>query len=227
MRLIIHDVESVVPRGNMYAAEIIEIAAIAVELVDGRLRYQDRFHSYVKPLHVNSLPVLTTQFTGITQKAIENANPFGLVMQSFVAWLGSGEYYLCSWSLSDRDYFIADCRHHAISTDWIRNYNDIQKWYGRLRGESKKRVGLARAMEQQELVPVGAAHSAMADAINTCRILARVYDPQSPVFTLDTNDCTGVVHAQVVYADEPDSQADDLGSSPFARLKDLLSETPT
>lgn len=225
MRLIIHDVESVVPRGNMYAAEIIEIAALSVDVSEGRLHYKDRFHAYVKPLHVHSLPVLTTQFTGITPDVIASANPFPMVMDSFLQWLGTDEYYLCSWSLSDRDYFIADCRQHNFSTDWIQNYNDIQKWYGRVRGETKKRVGLSRAMEQLSLTPIGSAHSAMADAVNTFRILASVYNPSSPVFKLEKNDCSGIVHAQLVYEDLPNQDEEDLSSSPFARLKDLLSET--
>lgn len=223
MRLIIHDVESVVPRGNLYAAEIIEIAAVAVDIESGRLRYRDRFHAYVRPLHVHSLPILTTQFTGITPDVIANADPFPMVMDEFLRWLGPEDYYLCSWSLSDRDYFIADCRKHGFSTDWIKNYNDIQKWYGRTRGETRKRVGLGRALEQLSLVPVGSAHSAMADAVNTFRILAQIYDPTSAIFTLENNDCAGIVHAQVVYADESNQDEDDLSDNPFARLRDLLS----
>ena len=226
MRLIIHDVESIVPRGNMYAAEIIEIAAVAIDMVNDRLKYKDRFHAYVKPQNVHSLPLLTTQFTGITPSLIENADPFPMALDSFLSWLGDADYYLCSWSLSDRDYFIADCRRHGVSTDWIQNYNDIQKWYGRVRGETRRRTGLSRAMEQLGILPIGSAHSAMADAVNTCRILEHVYDPSSPIFKLDKNDCKGVVHAQLVYEDK-DAEDEDPSSNPFARLKDLLSETPS
>lgn len=225
MRIIIHDVESVVPRGKMYSAEIIEVAALAVDMEEDRLHVRDGFHAYVRPLHVHSLPIVTAQFTGIQPETIAAADPFPSVMESFTAWLGNEEYYLCSWSLSDRDYFIADCRQHHLSTDWIRNYNDIQRWYGRIRGETKRRAGLSRAMEQLGLPPIGSAHSAMADAVNTFRILTRIYQPNHPVFALERNDCSGIVHAEVVYQDDVDDADDPMATSPFARLKDFLSET--
>jgi inhibitor of KinA sporulation pathway (predicted exonuclease) len=214
MNLIVHDVEAIVRKGLMYDSEIIEIAAIRVQLQDGAFVIQDKFHSYVEPQGVASIPVTTTKLTGITQEQVQKAGQFPEVIAKFREWLGSDEYYLCSWSLSDRDYFIADCRRHEISTDWIRNYNDIQRWFGK-KFQLERRAGLKTAMEMLELTAEGHAHSAMSDAYNTLQVLTRIYDPEDPIFTLEHNDCSGTYQLEVVYEE-------DFRNNPFAALKDVL-----
>ncbi|WP_026974751.1 3'-5' exonuclease [Alicyclobacillus contaminans] len=217
MQLIVHDVEAIVQKGLMFQSEIIEIAAIRVRLESGQLKPEDTFHTYVEPQSVTSIPVTTTKLTGITQAQVERAGQFPEVMERFLAWLGSDEYFLCSWSLSDRDYFIADCKRHNLSLDWIRNYNDIQRWFGQVQ-RLEKRTSLKRAMEMLQIAPEGQEHSALVDAQHTLQVLLRIFNPDSPVFTLERNDCSGVYQTEVVYEEE-------FHNNPFAALKDVLGQS--
>ncbi|MCL6627638.1 3'-5' exonuclease [Alicyclobacillus shizuokensis] len=215
IQLIIHDVEAIVRRGHMYNAEIIEIAALrAVPDEDGKWKDAGHFHAYVRPQDVTSIPVVTTRFTGITEADMAGAKRFPEVLQSFLEWIGEDEYYLCSWSLSDRDYFIADCRRHGLSLDWIRNYNDIQKWFGR-KLHLSQRSSLQNALELLQLAPEGQAHNALADTVNTFRVFNAIYNHDDPVFRLEQNDCSGRLKTEVVYEEE-------FRNNPFTKLQGLF-----
>jgi inhibitor of KinA sporulation pathway (predicted exonuclease) len=198
----------------MYNAEIIEIAAVRAVPEGGKWRAADQFHAYVRPQDVTSIPVVTTKFTGISEAEMAGAKRFPEVIESFRAWIGDDEYYLCSWSLSDRDYFIQDCRRHGLSLDWIRNYNDIQKWFGR-KMKLTQRSSLQSALELLQLTPEGHAHSALADTINTFRVLNAIYDANDPIFTLEQNDCSGRMRTEVVYEEE-------FHNNPFVKLQGLF-----
>jgi len=217
MNLIIHDVEAISRQRHMYKSEIIEIAAIRAVWADERLEERDRFHAYVQPQDVTSIPIATTNLTGITEQDMKQADRFPQIVAAFRQWLGTEEYFLCSWSLSDRDYFVDDCIRHKLPMDWILNYNDIQRWYSEKLG-LRQRVSLPKALESLSLTPEGQQHSALADTVNTLRI-AKALLGGGYIVNWERNHCTGVPTSEIVYHDpEQDLQEDD---SPFAKLRRL------
>jgi len=217
MQLIIHDVEAITRQKLVYSSEIIEIAALRVEVTD-TYGVRDTFHQYVQPQDVRSIPIATTRLTGISEQEMQRASGFVQVVREFQDWLGDDEYFLCSWSLSDRDFFMDDCIRHRLPTDWIRNYNDAQRWYSQHAGVTR-RVSLANAMESLALPPDGQFHSALADTLCTWRVIQAIC-PTPAALKLEHNDCAGIPKTEIVYRDEAAKEVPDE-DNPFFKLRGL------
>lgn len=215
LQLIVHDVEAITRQRLVYSSEIIEIAAIRI-LIEDKYTVKDTFHAYVQPQSVASIPIATTRLTGISEEEMKQAASFVRVVAEFQEWLGQEEYFLCSWSLSDRDFFVDDCIAHRTSTDWILNYNDVQQWYVDRFG-LKRRVGLSKALESMQLQPEGQFHSALADTQCTWMVLQALY-PDPVDLPLLRNNCTGVPATEIVYRDEETVLDED---NPFFKLRQL------
>ncbi|MBX6351981.1 MAG: exonuclease domain-containing protein [Thermoflavifilum sp.] len=213
MILIVHDLETTVVRMHQGPPRLIQIGALKVEFENNEFGIVDTFMAFVNP--GQRLTPRTTAFTGITNEDVADAEPSPKVLERFREWMGE-DYFLLSWSLSDKDILAEECRRHGLSPEWLCNYNDIQKMFCEY-FKFPRAIGLKDAMELLGIQPLGQAHDAMADAINALRVLLAIYTPDHPTFEFKRNRFIEL-RSQLVYSDGK------LENNPFAALKQLLGE---
>ncbi|MFC4599278.1 exonuclease domain-containing protein [Cohnella hongkongensis] len=217
MIIIVYDLEMTVRRKKGQIAEIIEIGAAKVGSVDGQPQIVDTFQAFVKPVVVPQLSADTTEFTGISQEDVDAAEPLAQVVREFIDWMGQEEYFLCAWGPDDQRQLVQECRQHRISTDWIVNHNNLQKMLSKVyKLEKHQQMGLKPALEMLEIPFSGSHHRAMDDAINTARILVKLYDK----FQFRRNKLSDetALESEVVYKTEH------YENLPFAGLAHLFSD---
>jgi inhibitor of KinA sporulation pathway (predicted exonuclease) len=171
MQYIVYDLEM-----TNRLSEIIEIGAIRMKLVDGELVLLDTFQSFVQP-KMDKLNTRITNLTGITNKDLISAPTYTEAIESFRTWIGFEDYYLCSWGPEDKWALITDSTFHQTDIEWIINHNDLQFHFSILHDSEKGfRYGLSRALQTLELSYEGSKHRALDDAINTARILNKIFN---------------------------------------------------
>ncbi|MBP1991549.1 3'-5' exonuclease [Paenibacillus eucommiae] len=212
MLLIFHDLETK-KVNNRKDAELIQIGALKVRFENHTFTTLDSYMSFVRP--GTPLNLETTKFTGITQEQVQNAARFPEVQRDFLAWIGEEVYYLCSWSLSDRDIFIDECRRHGLDTDWLKNYNDIQYMYGQ-KFNHKRRMGLAKTLEALNIAQSEQLHDALSDTRYTFEILKSMYEQDNDIFSFAQNQHYDSYKIEVVHEDKG------FSNNPFANLKGLF-----
>ncbi|TFE31616.1 3'-5' exonuclease [Cohnella luojiensis] len=217
MTIIVYDLEMTVRRKKGQIAEIIEIGAAKVGLVDDIPQIIETFQAFVKPVIVPQLTVDTTAFTGITQEDVNGAGTLPQVIRDYTEWMGTDEYYLCAWGPDDQRQLVQECRQHQISTEWIVNHNNLQKMLSKIyKLEKHQQMGLKPALEMLEIPFSGSHHRAMDDAINTAQILVKLFDQ----FQFKRNKLSEEtkVESEVVY------KTDHYENLPFAGLAGLFPE---
>ena len=218
MIIIVYDLEMTVRRKKGQIAEIIEIGAAKVGDADGQPQIVDTFQSFVKPTVVPQLSADTTEFTGISQEDVDAAAPLSQVVRGFIEWMGQEEYFLCAWGPDDQRQLAHECRQHNISTDWIVNHNNLQKMLSKVyKLEKHQQMGLKPALEMLEIPFSGSHHRAMDDAINTARILVKLYDRFQ--FRRNKPGDETKVESEVVYKTEH------YENLPFAGLANLFTDS--
>lgn len=177
MTIIVYDLEMTVRRKKGQIAEIIEIGAAKVGVVEGSPQIVSTFQSFVKPVVVPQLTADTTSFTGITQDNVNEAGTLSQVVRDFSDWIGQEEYFLCAWGPDDQRQLVQECRQHQIPTEWIVNHNNLQKMLSKIyKLEKHQQMGLKPALEMLEIPFEGSHHRALDDAMNTAQILVKLYD---------------------------------------------------
>jgi inhibitor of KinA sporulation pathway (predicted exonuclease) len=170
MQYIVYDLEM-----TNRLSEIIEIGAIRMKAVNGEMILLDSFQSFVHP-KMDKLNTRITNLTGITKKDLISAPAYTDAIENFKSWIGLEDYYLCSWGPEDKWALITDSSFHQSNIEWIINHNDLQFHFSMLHDSEKGfRYGLSRALQTMELAYEGSKHRALDDAINTARILQKIY----------------------------------------------------
>lgn len=217
MNYIIYDLEFTVIRKQEWLAEIIEIGAVKVKEIDGRLQIADTFQTFVKPIRDSSFTAHTTSFTGITLQDIQNAPPLTAAIEAFRSWIGSEPYYMCAWGPDDKYQLVKSCNEHKVPLDWICNHNDIQKQFSKKNSTDAtfRQIGLKRALEMLEIPFEGSHHRAVDDAINT----AKVFIASFADLVLEENNATedAIYTTHTVY-----ETGDNEPNLPLGNLAELL-----
>ncbi|WEK53129.1 MAG: exonuclease domain-containing protein [Candidatus Cohnella colombiensis] len=217
MTIIVYDLEMTVRRKKGQIAEIIEIGAAKVDIVDEVPQIISSFQAFVKPTIVPLLTADTTTFTGITQEDVNGAYSLAQVIRDYVEWIGPDEYYLCAWGPDDLRQLVQESRLHHIPTDWIVNHNNLQKMISKIyKLEKHQQMGLKPALEMLEIPFSGTHHRAMDDAMNTAHILVKLFDQ----LQFKRNKLSDETHieSEVVYKTEH------YENLPFAGLSKLFSQ---
>lgn len=158
-------------------AEIIEIGAAKVGLIEGVPGILDTFQTFVKPTVVPQLSPDTTAFTGITQDDVDAAGRLPEALRAFAEWIGSEPYYLCAWGPDDLRQLLQECRQMQIDTSWMINHNNLQKMLSKVfKLEKHQQMGLKAALEMLEIPFSGSHHRALDDALNTAQVLVKLFD---------------------------------------------------
>ncbi|MFD0674120.1 exonuclease domain-containing protein [Cohnella sp. GCM10027633] len=215
LTIIVYDLEMTVRRKKGQIAEIIEIGAAKVGVVDGAPQIVSTFQSFVKPVVVAQLTADTTSFTGITQDNVNEAGTLSQVVREFSDWIGQEEYFLCAWGPDDQRQLVQECRQHQIPTEWIVNHNNLQKMLSKIyKLEKHQQMGLKPALEMLEIPFEGSHHRALDDAMNTAQILVKLYDKLQ--FRHNKLSEEAKIESEVVY------KTDHYENLPFAGLANLF-----
>ena len=215
MSYIVYDLEMTVRRKKGQIAEIIEIGAVKVDVEDRMPHIVSSFQTFVKPSIAPRLSADTTAFTGISQQDVTEAPTLPDAIRAFTEWIGPDEYYLCAWGPDDLRQLVQECRQHGIALDWIVNHNNLQQMLSKaFKLDKHQQMGLKNAMEMLEIPFSGSHHRALDDAMNTARIMIKIFDKLSFKRNKLPKDVT--VESEVVY------KTDHYENLPFAGLSNWI-----
>ena len=152
------------------SSELIEIGAVKM---NSKFEVIDTYQTYVSPDY-GSMDERIIELTGITDDKLVGAPKFAEAMDDFAEWIGSEKTQYYSWSMSDIRQFQSEAEFKEYSGNIIRkmevSWNDFQQEYSVLLGIEKK-IKLKQAVAAADYEFTGAAHTALADAVNTAEIL--------------------------------------------------------
>ena len=180
------------------SSELIEIGAVRL---DEDFDVIDHYQTYVFP-DFGMMDERIIELTGITDEKLVGAPRFADAMDHFAAWIGTERSKFYSWSLSDLRQFQNESKFKEYSGKIMKkmekNWIDFQEEYSRILGIEKK-IRLKQAVAAADYEFTGAAHTALADAVNTAEILRlsknkkefeRVMKPVLDLFRIDHKDNT-------------------------------------
>ncbi|MCH2045368.1 MAG: exonuclease domain-containing protein [Saprospiraceae bacterium] len=176
MHFIIYDIEATCwssPREmERKTREVIEIGALKLD-TNGEVLSE--FSSFVKPNVHPTLSDFCTQLTSITQVDVNQADPYPIVIDDFLDWIGvydDEDYLLCSWGNFDQKILKKNCKLHDLDYDWTEEYINLKFQYPRIKG-IRREIGLKRAVENEGFDFEGAHHRAISDALNLAKIFVK------------------------------------------------------
>ncbi len=176
MNFIILDLEATCWQGNTMGRlqEIIEIGAYRL---NGYGEAIDHFQAFVKPKQNPRLSAYCKELTGITQQQINRAKSFDSVFTLFEDWYFAfdGPNIICVWGDKDMLFIEADCKLHDIDSSFLPKWIDLKAQYAQIHHLTKE-VGLAKALEFNDIDFEGAQHRALDDAFNTTKLFLRFLD---------------------------------------------------
>lgn len=158
--------------------EIIEVSAVKL---DNRGNVMGEFSQFVQTEYAESVAYPVRELTGISAVDTAMADPLYMVMKRLGDWIGRYSAQVVCWSGADRWQLMTECQAKRIDlagfpTDWV----DLQAFYTSIMDVgSHRRVSLSDAatwfgIEFDE--STGHAHSALADARVTAKLLKQVMD---------------------------------------------------
>jgi 3'-5' exoribonuclease 1 len=147
--------------------EIIEIGAVKLAAAGGPVLGE--FSTFVRPTLEPTLSDYCRELTSITQADVDNADPFPVVLERFLAWMGEPPLRFCSWGQYDLNQLRLDCDRHKLTfpahfADHLNVKNAWAAWKG------VKPRGLARSLRLMGMELEGRHHRGMDDARNIARI---------------------------------------------------------
>ena len=171
--IIVFDLEATCGKG-VGITEIIEIGAVKIQ----NKKVIGDFDVFIKP---NIHPTLTnfcTDLTSITQKEVNDGLDFKNAYIAFYNWAtnnGADDFILTSWGKYDRRKLKQDAELNKVDDLFTKKpFFNMKGQYGQ--ANQIKSMGLAKALEREELDFVGKQHRAVCDAYNTALLLLLYYD---------------------------------------------------
>lgn len=158
--------------------EIIEVGAVKV---DNRGNVMGEFSQFVQTEYAEGVAYPVRELTGISAVDTAMADPLCMVIKKPGDWIGRCSAQVVCWSGADRRQLLTECQAKQIDlaafpTDWA----DLQAFYTSIMDVgSHGRVSLSDAATWFGIdfdESTGHAHSALADARVTARLLKRVMD---------------------------------------------------
>ena len=149
-------------------AEIIQIGAV---VLDENMKIADTFCEYVKPQYNCRITNKISRLTGITTEMTDRADSFQAVLSRFLAWCGSLDYEICSWSDNDLWQLLNELSAKQVPdlpglSYMLNHWRDIQDDF-RTTLHMEKLTSLKEAVFLAGLDFEGDAHDALNDARNT------------------------------------------------------------
>jgi len=154
--------------------EIIEIGAVLLPSAQGV--QTSEFCAFVKPVVAPILSDFCKQLTSIRQQDIDQADTFDVVFPTFLEWIGTEEFTICSWGNYDIEQFRTDCKRHNIAfpESFERHINLKQEF---AMWKNIKRCGMKTALNMMSLPLEGTHHRGIDDARNIARLATMMLPP--------------------------------------------------
>ena len=148
--------------------ETIQIGAVLVRASNFALGQS--FACNVRPVVHPVLHSFVTALTGIQQHDVDRAHPFAVAYPLFRSWFaGAPNVVFCSWGEYDRNQLQLDCGRSGIPYSMPEHLN-LKTAFSASQG-FRRRYSLSRALQRCGLNFDGVPHNALADALNTARLL--------------------------------------------------------
>lgn len=160
--------------------EIIEFPMVLINT--HTLKIVDTFQAYVKPELNPQLSDFCVKLTGITQKMVDEADPFPVVLQRVVDWLRERElgtkykYAILTDGAWDMSKFLnIQCRISRIRyPQFAKKWINIRKSYGNFYKVPRTQTRLSIMLEKLGLKYEGRPHSGLDDSRNIAKIALRM-----------------------------------------------------
>ncbi|XP_072309822.1 3'-5' exoribonuclease 1 isoform X2 [Eucyclogobius newberryi] len=160
--------------------EIIEFPMVLINTET--LEIVDLFQEYVKPELNPELSEFCVNLTGITQKMVDDADPFPVVLEKAVAWLQERElgtkykYAILTDGAWDMSKFLnIQCRLSRIKyPQFAKKWINIRKLYGNFYKVPRPQTKLSTMLDKLGLKYEGRPHSGLDDSRNIARIALRM-----------------------------------------------------
>uniref|UniRef100_A0A8C6WVN9 3'-5' exoribonuclease 1 n=1 Tax=Neogobius melanostomus TaxID=47308 RepID=A0A8C6WVN9_9GOBI len=160
------------PAGFLH--EIIEFPMVLINI--RTLEIVDSFQEYVKPELNPQLSDFCVKLTGITQKTVDEADPFPSVLEKAVAWLQERElgtkykYAILTDGYFSTNHLPYRIRYPQFAKKWI----NIRKSYGNFYKVPRTQTKLSTMLDKLGLKYEGRPHSGLDDSRNIARIALRM-----------------------------------------------------
>lgn len=175
MTKIIFDLEATCWEGKPknFRQEIIEIGAYKIDEFGEVI---DKFQQFIKPQVHPYLSSYCVKLTSITQKDVERAKIFPIVIENFISWIDEEHYSLLSWGTDDKELLYNDCILHKIETGWLkRKHVDLKEEYRRIKNRPEK-ISFSKALDIENITYIGTQHRAIYDAANLVNLYTKYID---------------------------------------------------
>lgn len=174
MNYIIFDLESTCwKEKNNQTREIIEIGAVKV---GDDMKIIDEFTAFIKPVVNPELSAFCTELTSITQKMVDDASTFPVVIGDFMNWIDTeSPYVLCSWGFYDKTQLKSDCKLHNIAAHWVDTHISLKHQFSDIK-RLRRPPGMKTALKMEKLALTGTHHRGIDDARNISRIFIKNFE---------------------------------------------------
>lgn len=177
--IIVCDIEATCCEDNSFPREEMEIIEIGLVMFDLKCnRIVDRYESLVIPVINPILNKFCTDLTGISQEELESkGKSYKEVMEEVSNWIGDTSNFVWgSWGYFDRNILEIECKRKSTSNPFgeMTHYNLSDEFRKKI--NSKRKLGLTRALNRLEISYEGQKHRALSDAVNTCKLLPYIFD---------------------------------------------------
>ena len=153
--------------------EVIEIGAIKIS---EQRKMIDEFNCFVKPVIHPILSDFCKELTTIQQSDIDHADFFPEALSQFKNWINVDEkYMLCSWGFYDKKQLEQNCDLHQFDKVWLVHHISLKHQHATIKN-LKRAMGLANALEDENLNLDGMHHRGIDDAKNISKIFVKYFD---------------------------------------------------
>jgi inhibitor of KinA sporulation pathway (predicted exonuclease) len=163
--VVVLDIEATCWKDRDLGSEVIEIGAVRD---DG-----EEFQAFIKPTKNPLLSDYCKELTHITQEQVDSAEKFHEVVKRFIAW--AGDRMIVSWGDYDKFMLKRQYKEYFNGGEWFFEHMNLKKVWAKL-NKLPKGMGMARALEKEQIPLEGTHHRGIDDARNIFKIWQKYKD---------------------------------------------------
>ena len=153
--------------------EIIQIGSVKL---NDRFEEVSRFSTFVKPKY-GSVNTFIKDLTGITRGNVARAEELSKAIEVFLNWVGDGEAFCVSWSMSDKYQLKKEMKAKGIVNERLNSFYsswiDCQKLFAD-KARTVRCWNLSEALNASGIEPKGHTHNGLMDSINTAALFKKL-----------------------------------------------------
>ena len=169
------DLECTCSEGNEIDRQNMETIEIACAIVNKNGEIIDELDIFIKPIDNSELTVFCTELTGITQEQVNNGVSLNEGIHKLNEFLNQHNVDAwCSWGYFDKNQLAREAERKGIYKSnaiffVVPHINLSTKYVAT--NKLKRKVGLRKALSQNNMKFIGRPHNGMDDVRNTARLL--------------------------------------------------------